>query len=103
MGYTVSYDKNAPPAPHWGRIGAARDLALKHRGKLDLSRNLAEADGVSIVGTNLLSAMIDAMSPRLRVAVGQIPACELPYRVFRLTRGASWPRRRATAGSRWGS
>ena len=72
------------PDPYWGRIGAARDLAMK--GELDFSANLAGAEGIPIVGMNLHSVTIDATALRLKVAMGRIPACNLPYRAFRLTK-----------------
>ena len=72
--------------PYWGRIGTARDMALKHRGRVDLSCNLAGAEGVPIESMNLHSVLLDATALRLRIAMGKIPACKLPYRAFRLTK-----------------
>jgi hypothetical protein len=69
-----------------GRIGVARDLAVKDRGKLDFSANIAGAKGVPIEGMNLHSAMVDATNLRLKVAMGGIPACKRAYRAFRLTK-----------------
>ncbi len=78
-------DGNPSASEHRGRIGVARDLALAGRGELDFAANIAGADGVPINGMNLHSATIDATNRRLKVAMGTIPACELPYRAFRLT------------------
>jgi hypothetical protein len=72
--------------PFWGRLGAARDLALKNRGKLDFSWNIGGAQGVPIVGMNLHSVTIDATNLRLKVAMGRIPACQQPFKAFRLTK-----------------
>ena len=76
-----------PPAtsPPEGRVGAAFAAAQAAAGKLDLSVNVAGAEGVPIVGMNLHSAMIDATHLRLRLAIGAIPACHRPYRAFRFT------------------
>ena len=82
--YFELYQEPAGADPYWGRIGTARDLARK--GNLDFSCNIAGADGVPIEGMNLHSVMIDATALRLKVAMGKIPACKLPYRAFRLTR-----------------
>ena len=69
---------------YYGRIGTARDLALK--GGLDFASPIAGADGVPIEGMNLHSVLVDATALRLKVAMGKIPACKLPYRAFRLTK-----------------
>jgi len=69
----------------WSRIGTARDLALASKGRLDFSSNIAGAPGVPLAGINLHSVMIDATNLRLKVAMGEAPACALPYRAFRLT------------------
>jgi len=69
----------------WSRIGKAEVLARAARGGLDFSCSLAGADGVPMRGINLHSAMIDATSLRLKVAMGATPACDQPYRAFRLT------------------
>ena len=76
--------REAEPS-EWSRIGAARDLALASKGRLDFSSNIAGAPGVPLRGINLHSAMIDATNLRLKVAMGEAPACALPYRAFRLT------------------
>ena len=73
-------------SPYWGRIGTARDLAFKARGRIDFSANIAGAAGVPIEGMNLHSVTIDATALRLKVAMGAIPACKRPYKAFRLTR-----------------
>ena len=83
--FTLYQDGFEGADPYWGRIKAARDLALGNRGRLDFSWNLAGAEGIPLVGMNLHSATIDATNRRLKVAMGAIPACELPYRAFRLT------------------
>jgi len=70
----------------WSRIGKAEVLARAARGGLDFSCNLAGADGVPMRGINLHSAMLDATALRLKVAMGAAPACDQPYRAFRLTR-----------------
>ncbi|MFW6164292.1 MAG: C45 family autoproteolytic acyltransferase/hydrolase [Planctomycetota bacterium] len=70
----------------WSRIAKARALALAARGKLDFSTNLAGAPGVPLRGINLHSTVLDATALRLKVAMGDTPACEQPYRAFRLTR-----------------
>ncbi len=72
--------------PYWGRIKAARDLALGGKGKLDFSWNLGGAEGVPIVSISLHAATIDATNLRLKVAMGKTPACKLPCRAFRLTK-----------------
>ena len=69
----------------WSRIGTAQALALKARGTLDFAANLAGADGVPLRYINLHSAMIDATHLRLKVAMGDVPACDHAYRAFRLT------------------
>jgi hypothetical protein len=80
------YQEGNPTASeHRGRIGVAHGLALAGRGKVDFSFNIAGSDGVPINGMNLHSATIDATNRRLRVAMGTIPACDLPSRAFRLT------------------
>jgi len=68
-----------------GRVDVARGLASSLRGRVDLETNLAGAQGVPIRSMNLHSAMIDATNLRLRVAMGRIPACDLPYRALRFT------------------
>ena len=68
-----------------GRLGNAMFVINQHIGKVDLSTNLAGADGVPIEGMNLHSVNIDATNLRMRLAMGSIPACKLPYRAFRLT------------------
>ena len=84
--FMALYQENDPAASeHQGRIGVARNLALAGGGELDFGANIAGADGVPINGMNLHSATIDATNRRLKVAMGTIPACELPYRAFRLT------------------
>jgi hypothetical protein len=84
--FMALYQEGNPTASeHRGRIGVARDLALAGRGGLDFGSNIAGSDGVPINGMNLHSATIDATNRRLKVAMGTIPACELPYRAFRLT------------------
>ena len=72
--------------PYWGRIGTARDLARKARGRIDFASNIAGADGVPIESMNLHSVTIDATALRLKVAMGAIPACKLPYKALRLTK-----------------
>jgi hypothetical protein len=76
---------DADASGYWGRLGAAYEVVQEHRGRLDTAANPAGADGVPIVGMNLHSANIDATNRRLAVAMGRIPACELPYKTFRLT------------------
>ncbi|MBM4041388.1 MAG: hypothetical protein FJ290_23040 [Planctomycetes bacterium] len=71
--------------PYWGRIKAARDLALGGKGKLDFSWNLGGAEGVPIVSISLHAATIDATNLRFKVSMGKTPACQLPPRAFRLT------------------
>jgi hypothetical protein len=68
----------------WGRIKAARDLALGGRGRLDFSWNLGGAEGVPIVSISLHAVTIDATNLRLKVAMGKTPACQLPPKAFRL-------------------
>jgi len=80
------YQEGNPSASEYrGRIGMAHDLSLASKGRVDFSFNIAAAPGVPINGMNLHSATIDATNRRLRVAMGTIPACELPSRAFRLT------------------
>jgi len=84
--YFKLYQEGAGDAdPYWGRIKAARDLALGNRGKLDFSWNLGGAEGVPIVSMSLHTVTLDATNRRLKVAMGKTPACELPARAFRLT------------------
>ncbi|MBM4041387.1 MAG: hypothetical protein FJ290_23035 [Planctomycetes bacterium] len=84
--FMALYQEGNPPASEYrGRIGVARDLALAGKGELDFSANIAGSDGVPINGMNLHSATLDATNRRLRVAMGTIPACELPSHAFRLT------------------
>ncbi len=78
-------EKLEPLADTWGRLASAHEYVQKHKGRLDLSHNVAGAQGVPIVGMNLHSVNIDATNLRLRVAMGKTPACELPYKAFRLT------------------
>ena len=80
-----------PVQDTWGRICSAWNYVQKHKGRLDLSHNVAGADGVPIVGMNLHSANIDATHLRLTVAMGKIPACELPYKTLRLTKRGVTP------------
>jgi hypothetical protein len=76
---------DADTGGYWGRLGTAHEVVQKHKGRLDIAANPAGADGVPIVGMNLHSANIDATNRRIAVAMGKIPACELPYRTFQLT------------------
>jgi len=80
------YQEGNPSASEYrGRIGVAHALSLAQKGRVDFGTNIASAPGVPINGMNLHSATIDATNRRLRVAMGTIPACELPSRAFRLT------------------
>jgi len=82
------YQENNPSASEYrGRIAVAYELSQASRGKLDFGSNIAGAPGVPINGMNLHSATIDATHLRLKVAMGTIPACERPYKAFRLTAG----------------
>lgn len=67
------------------RIGTARGLALARKGEITFADNIAGAAGVPIYSMNLHCATIDATNLRLKVAMGRIPACDLPFRAFRLT------------------
>ncbi len=85
--YFKLYQQDAADAdPYWGRIKAARELALGGKGKLDFSWNLGGAEGVPIVSMSLHAVTIDATNLRLKVAMGRTPACKLPPRAFRLTK-----------------
>jgi hypothetical protein len=77
------YQEPSDYDPHWGRIGTARDLALK--GNHSFASNIAGAEGVPIASMNLHSAMVDATHLRIKVAMGRIPAFRRPYRAFRLS------------------
>lgn len=80
------YDEDpAGEAAYWGRIGTAFSLVQERGKRITLEDNIASADGVPIESMNLHSAMIDATHLRLRLAMGRIPACTLPYKGFRLT------------------
>jgi len=85
--FKLYQEERADADPYWGRIKAARDLALGSKGQLDFSRNLGGAEGVPIVSMSLHAVTIDATALRLKVAMGRIPACELPFKAFRLTKG----------------
>lgn len=79
------YRRDEASSGYYGRLGTAYSLVRKAAGAIDVTTNIAAAKGVPIVSMNLHSAMIDATGLRLRVAMGRIPACELPFRAFRLT------------------
>ena len=49
--------------------------------------NFAGAPGVPITSMNLHSALLFPKDLRFRVSMGRIPACEQPYRAFRMTEG----------------
>jgi hypothetical protein len=67
------------------RVILAEALAREKPGRLTLNDNIAGAEGVPLEAINHHSAMIDATNRRLRIAMGETPACKLPYRAFRLT------------------
>ena len=74
----------------WGdwegsRYGTLRRLIEGSYGRIDPKMNFAGAPGVPITSMNLHSALLLPGSLRLRVSMGRVPACEYPYRAFRMT------------------
>jgi hypothetical protein len=61
------------------------NLIRENYGCIDPTHNFAAAPGVPIVGINLHSALLFPHTGQFRVSMGKIPACEQPYRPFRLT------------------
>jgi hypothetical protein len=67
------------------RYSILRKLIQDHHGRIDRSMNFAAAPGVPIASMNLHSAMLFPKELILRVSMGKVPACEQPYRAFRMT------------------
>ena len=84
-GFLKLYREDGATAAYSGRTGAALDLVKEKKGVVDYATNIAGAPGVPIASMNLHCATLDATNLRFRVAMGKIPACEQPFRAFRLT------------------
>jgi len=77
-----------PPQPDdegFGRYEVLLSLIRQNFGRIDPTMNFAAAPGVAIAPINLHSAMLYPKSLRFQVSMGRIPACEQPYRKFRMT------------------
>ena len=87
VGADNRFDKLYDPGPRFwgGRLGEVKDLVKKHRGRITLATEIADADGVPIDGMNLHCVTVDAGKRILRVAMGGIPAYKRPFKTFRLT------------------
>jgi len=69
----------------YSRYGTLLKLIREHYGQIDETMNFAAAPGVPITSINLHSALLFPQSGRFRVSMGKVPACEQPYRRFRMT------------------
>lgn len=67
------------------RYETLQRLTEENYGKIDRTMNFAAAAGVPIVSMNLHSALLFPGDLSFRVSMGKIPACEQPYREFRMT------------------
>lgn len=69
----------------YSRYGTLLRLIREHYGHIDETMNFAAAPGVPITSINLHSALLFPCRGRFRVSMGKVPACEQPYRRFRMT------------------
>ena len=84
--FQALYQPDGGPSPSVSpRIAMAEALARALRGRATFDDHIAGAPGVPIRTMNLHCATIDATNLRIKVAMGRIPACDLPLRGFRLT------------------
>lgn len=67
------------------RYSVLSKLLKDNLGKTDRTMNFAAAPGVPINSMNLHSAVLFPKDLTFRVSMGKVPACEQPYRTFRMT------------------
>jgi len=67
------------------RYDKLAELIRRNYGRINRSMNFLKAEGVALRSINLHSALLFPRDLSFRVSMGKVPACDYPYRAFRMT------------------